>query len=185
LDGWLSSNSSASNRWQFRTPHDRRNVPRPRLSRFRSEPRRSSVYGRSRRCRKPVPNPSAPAFSTLEGRHSPSIAWFQALHSEPSAAKTHSIPSDSSRLRSMNSIRSAPARLFRCSTPSFRRSTSDRILLIIGRWLETSQRGTFRLASSSRANNFRMRRQPRTTRFSSHCEHPYTNVWLSLMGPSG
>src|ERR1700722_14240295 len=33
----------------------------------------------------------------------------------------------------MNSIRSAPARSFRCTTPSFRRSTSDRILFIIGR----------------------------------------------------
>ena len=32
----------------------------------------------------------------------------------------------------MNSIRSAPARRFRRSTPSFRRSTSDRIRFIIG-----------------------------------------------------
>jgi hypothetical protein len=128
----LSSNSSASHRWQFRTPHDRRNVPRPRLSRFQSEPRRSSVYGRSRRCRKPVPIPSAPAFSNPEGRHSTSIAWFQTLHSVPSAAKTHSIPRDSSRLRSMNSIRSAPARPFRRSTPFLRRSTSDRIFFIVG-----------------------------------------------------
>jgi hypothetical protein len=44
--------------------------------------------------------------------------------------KTYSIPSDWFRLRSMNSIRSAPARPFRRSTPSFRRSTSDRILFI-------------------------------------------------------
>src|SRR5208337_2215379 len=54
------------------------------------------------------------------------------LHSTRSAAKTHSIPSDWFRLRSMNSIRSAPARRFRHSTPSCRRSTSDRILLIVG-----------------------------------------------------
>jgi hypothetical protein len=105
LDGWLSSNSSASNRWQFRTPHDRRNVPRPRLSRFRSEPQQSPVYGRSGSCRKLVRNPSAPAFSTLEARHSPSLAPFHAIHSAPSATKTHSIPRDLSRLRSMNSIR--------------------------------------------------------------------------------
>ena len=32
----------------------------------------------------------------------------------------------------MNSIRSAPARPFRCTTPSFRRSTSDRIRFING-----------------------------------------------------
>src|ERR1700722_2497841 len=34
----------------------------------------------------------------------------------------------------MNSIRSAPARRFRCTTPLSRRSTSDRILFIIWRF---------------------------------------------------
>jgi hypothetical protein len=38
----------------------------------------------------------------------------------------------------MNSIRSAPAPPFRRSTPFLRRSTSDRILFIIGgAWLDT------------------------------------------------
>jgi len=37
----------------------------------------------------------------------------------------------------MNSIRSAPARPFRRLTPSFRRSTSDRIRFIIGRYAAT------------------------------------------------
>ena len=54
------------------------------------------------------------------------------LPSTRSAAKTHSIPRDWFRLRSMNSIRSAPARPFRRSTPFLRRSTSDRIRFIIG-----------------------------------------------------
>ncbi len=103
------------------------------LSRFRSEPQQISVSGRSRSCRKPRPQPlGASVFHSgspslhLPSRRSP------ALHSTRSAAKTHSIPRDSFRLRSMNSIRSAPARPFRRSTPSFRRSTSDRILFIIG-----------------------------------------------------
>jgi len=39
----------------------------------------------------------------------------------------------------MNSIRSAPARPCRCPTPFLRRSTSDRILPIIGWWPTTSE----------------------------------------------
>src|ERR1700689_4207756 len=38
----------------------------------------------------------------------------------------------------MNSIRTAPAQPFRCNTPSFRRSTSDRILFIIGKYSTVS-----------------------------------------------
>jgi hypothetical protein len=41
---------------------------------------------------------------------------------------------------SMNSIRSAPARPFRCSTPFLRRSTPDRILFIIGQLPKTAFR---------------------------------------------
>jgi hypothetical protein len=46
--------------------------------------------------------------------------------------KSYSIPIDSSRLSSMNSIRTAPVRLFFRLPTLFRRSTPDRILFIIG-----------------------------------------------------
>jgi hypothetical protein len=146
LDGWLSSNSSASNRWQFRTPHDRRNVPRPRLSRFRSEPQQISVSSRSVRRSKHIPYPSAPPFSLIETRHSPFIVPFHMLRCPRSTAKNHSIPSVWFRLRSMNSIRSAPARPFRRSTPFLRRSTSDRIRFIIGCCLQRRLWSDLRLA---------------------------------------
>ena len=59
-------------------------------------------------------------------------------HTHP--RKTYSIPIDSSRLSSMNSIRSAPARPFLCTPPLSRRSTPDRILFIIGNFLKRRSR---------------------------------------------
>ncbi len=114
----------------------------------------------------PSAPPPAPAFSTLEAPHSSSIPPFHVLHSTQSAAKNHSIPSDGFRLRSMNSIRSAPARPFRRFTPSFRRSTSDRILLIIGNCY-------FRFAPNSKPAH-------RARPCSHHCgdAHRFRRAWV-------
>src|SRR5580704_5515652 len=95
LDGWLSSNSSASNRWLFKTLHDRRNVPRPLLSRFRSEPRRSSVYGRSDSCRKLVRNP--PGTSVFYSG-SPSLTFHRAVSCAPFRAISRKNPFNTQRL---------------------------------------------------------------------------------------
>src|SRR5260370_40644839 len=63
------------------------------------------------------------------------------------------------RLRSMNSIGSAPARPFRCTTPSFRRSPSDRIRFIIG---SLRREGSFRSPFRGKWDNFPLRPHPGT-----------------------
>ena len=96
-----------------------------------SEPHQISVSGRLATCRGFSPHRPAPVVFTWEAAAASSNLPIFEPHSPPYAAKSHSIPRDLSRLRSMDSIRSAPARPSRCTTPSFRRSTSDRIRFII------------------------------------------------------
>jgi len=76
-------------------------------------------------CREISATPRSRLSFTLEAAHAYSSLPVAPPHSAPWAAKSHSIPRGSFRLRSMNSIRSPPARPFRCTTPFFRRSTPD------------------------------------------------------------
>jgi hypothetical protein len=113
-DDLSSSKSSASKPPRFRTPHDRRNTLRPRrLHRLCPEPQPISVSAPPCISREFSHHPSSPIIFKLDAAHASSNLPVPSLHTAPPAAKSHSIPRGSSRLRSMNSIRSAPARPFR------------------------------------------------------------------------